>query len=307
MKKIIRMLSLIVALSVFATAALCGCSVPDVGEIVVTTQGAESNDESPATTVGTTASAVSDLNTIEEQVLLDQDGVKITAKEYVEDFLFGEGIKILVENTSEGNVGIQCNAVIVNNYMIADLFACEVAAGKKANETIYLLSTELEAAGIENIGQIELYFHIYNSDTYSTLFESECITIQTSGFSDMDVTPDDSGAELYNEDGIRIVGKVVDKNSFWGSAVLLYLENTSGRNVLVTCDNMSINGFMVNGYLYSTIYDGKMAIDEIIIMQSDLDENEIDSVEEIELSFTIIDADSFMSVTETDAIKFSVN
>ena len=34
--------------------------------------------------------------TIEEQVLLDRDGIKITAMEYVEDDIFGAGIKVLL-------------------------------------------------------------------------------------------------------------------------------------------------------------------------------------------------------------------
>ena len=312
MNKILRMLSLIVALSIFITVALCGCSVDDLGEMVVSTQSTGSTNEiyipSESTTEPSTTEAgtVPELNTINEQVLLDQNGIKITAREYIEDSFLGEGIKILVENSSEKNVGIQCNAVIVNNYMVSDLFACNVAAGKKSNETIYLLSTELEAAGIENIGQIELYFHVYNSDTYADLFDSECITIQTSGFSDMDVTPIDVGVDLYNQNGIRIVGKIVDEDSFWGSAVLLYLENTCGKNVVVSCENMSINGFMVDGYLYSKIYDGKMAFDEITIFQSDLDENDIKSVEEIELSFHIFDADSYQTIVNTDPISFSV-
>ena len=162
MKKILRMLSLIVALSVFAAIALCGCSIEDPGQIVVATQGNDSKNDVYIPPVSTTAAPASELNTIEEQVMVDRDGVKITAKEYVEDSFWGEGIKILVENTTEKNIGVSCNAVIVNNYMITDFFVCEVAAGKKSNETIYLLSTELEAAGIENIGQVELYFNVYN-------------------------------------------------------------------------------------------------------------------------------------------------
>ena len=307
MNKILRMLGLIVALSVFAAIALCGCSIEDPGDIVVSTQDADSNNEVYIQTIGTTESTVSDLNTIDELVMVDQDGIKVTAKEYVEDSFWGEGIKVLVENTTDKNICVSCNAVIVNNYMISEFFACEVAAGKKSNETIYLLSTELEAAGIENIGQVELYFNVYNSDTFDTLFETECITVQTSGFADMDVTPNDGGLELYNQNGIRIVGKVVDEDSFWGSAVLLYLENNCGKNVIVSCENMSINGFMVDGYLYSEIYDGKMAIDEIIILQTDLDENDIDKVEEIELVFHVFDVDTYKTIAETDPITFSVS
>lgn len=37
---------------------------------------------------------------INEQVLVDQDGIKITATEYVTDSIWGDGIKLLVENNS---------------------------------------------------------------------------------------------------------------------------------------------------------------------------------------------------------------
>lgn len=303
MRKILRVLSFIVVMAM----VLGGCSIVELDDVVVSTQSPAGDNKIQIPTDGTEApEATEELNTVEEQVLLEQDGVKVTLREYVKDSFYGEGLKILVENTSDKNIGIQCNAVIVNNYMIVDFFSCSVAAGKKANETIYLLSTELEAAGIENIGQIELYFNVYNSDTFATIFESDCITVQTSAYAEMDVTPFDGGTELYNQNGIRIVGTIVDENSFWGSAVLLYLENTSNDNVIISCEDMSINGFMVNGYLYSTIYAGKMAIDEIIIFQTDLDENDIKSVEEIELAFHIFNAETFWEIAKTEPIKFSV-
>ena len=44
---------------------------------------------------------------------------------------------------------VGCKALIVNNYMISDLFASEIAAGKKANEVMYLSNSQLKAAGIK--------------------------------------------------------------------------------------------------------------------------------------------------------------
>ena len=245
------------------------------------------------------------LASINEIVLLEQDEIKITAKEYINDAIWGDGIKILIENSGTRNLGVGCNAVIVNNYMISDLFSSTIAAGKKANETIYLSSSELKAAGIEKVGQIELSFHVYDSDSYENVFDTDLLSIQTSYYNEMDIVPEDAGTELLNQTGVRIVGKVVDENSFWGTAVLLYLENKSGKNVIVSCDNMSVNGFMVTPYLYSSVYDGKMAIDEITIMSSDLEENGISSIENIELSFHIIDSESFQTVFDSEPITFS--
>ena len=242
---------------------------------------------------------------IEEKVLCDQDGVVITAKEYVTDSIWGDGVKLLIENNSDKTVTVGCNALIVNNYMITDLFVAEVAAGKKANETMYLSSSQLNAAGIKSVGQIEIYFHVYDSASYDTIFDTECITIQTSEFENMDTTPDDAGVELYNANGIRIVGKAVDENSFWGTAIVLYCENTSGKNVGISVEEMSINGFMMNAVYSTTIYDGKMSLDDITVFSSDLEENGIEKIEDVELKFHIYDADSYSTIEKSDVISFS--
>lgn len=65
---------------------------------------------------------------INGEVLVDQDGIKITATEYVTDSIWGDGIKLLVENNSAKDYTIGCDALIVNDYMITDLFSADVAA-----------------------------------------------------------------------------------------------------------------------------------------------------------------------------------
>ena len=195
--------------------------------------------------------------------------------------------------------------VAQSDSLITDLFSTSVAAGKKSNEVMYMSSSELEAAGISNIGQIEIYFYIYDGDSYETIFDADRVVIQTSEYANMDTENSQDGKELYNENGVRIVGKYVDENSFWGTAVLLYIENTSGENIGVSCDNMSINGFMVTPYFSSTVYDGKKALDDITIMSPDLEQNGIESVDEIEVNFHIYNADSYETITDTGAITFS--
>ena len=83
--------------------------------------------------------------------------MKVTATEYVVDSFWGDGIKLLIENNGASDIGIGCTALIVNDYMISDLFSTTVAAGKKANETLYLSNSGLQAAGIENVGGLFPY------------------------------------------------------------------------------------------------------------------------------------------------------
>ena len=243
--------------------------------------------------------------TIEKQVLVDQNGIVITATEYTTDTMFGDGIKLLIENNSDKNVTVGCKALMVNNYMLTDLFASDIAAGKKSNETMYLSSSELEAAGIDSVGQIEVYFQVFDTETFEDLFLLDAVTIQTSEYANMDTVPNDAGTELYNEGGIKIVGKTVDENSFWGTGILLYIENTSGKNVGVQCDNMSINGFMTTPYFSCDVYDGKKAIRDITVLSSELEENGIESIKDVELQFHIYDVDTYTIIADSEPITFS--
>lgn len=289
MKKKSKILVTMLCLSLFAIMALGSGSSgsDDTKEIVATCN-------EPKTSV-----------TIEEQELINQDGIVITAKEYVTDNIWGDGIKLVLENNTDKTVTVGCNALIVNNYMITDLFVAEVAPGKKSNEVMYLSNTELKAAGIDTVGQVEIYFHVYDSASYDNIFDSGCVTIKTSEFANMDTTPEDMGTELYNENGIRIVGKAVDENSFWGTAILLYCENTSGKNVGISVEEMSINGFMMSPLFSTIIYDQKMSLDEITVLSTELETNGIDEIEEVELKFHIYDVDSYNTIADSEPIKFT--
>lgn len=318
MNKKIRCPKMMLCFALLVSVLLTGCSsgTGETREItaanndmaspisVDSSEGSSIVDDSGATTddSGITANV-----TIDEQVLVNQNNIVITAMEYVSDRFWGDGIKVLLENNSDKDVMVSCKALIVNDYMITDLFASEIAAGKKANDTIYLSSSGLEAAGIDTVGKIEIYFHVYDSSSYENIFDSDCVTIRTSEYANMDMTPNDVGMELYNEGGIRIVGKTVDENSFWGTAVLLYCENTSGGNVGISVDDMSINGFMLTPFFSTTVYDGKKSLDDITIFSSDLEENGIESIEEVELKFHIYDADTYRTITDSAPIVFSVD
>lgn len=308
MKRRMKWIATVLCLSVFAAMALgSGQSDSDETRQIVSDEEQEKtdDDESVSDDSGASVDSSDAVVTIDEQVLVDQDGIVVTATEYVTDSIWGDGVKLLLENNSDRDVTVGCNALIVNDYMITDLFSSEIAAGKKSNETLYLSSRQLNAAGIENAGKIEIYFHIYDSSTYDPVFDSECVVIQTSEYANMDTTPNDAGTELYNQDGIRIVGKTVDENSFWGTAVLLYLENNSGKNVGISVDDMSVNGFMMSPFFSTTIYEGKKSIDDITVFSSDLEENGIKTIEEVELKFHIYDADSYSTIADSEPITFT--
>lgn len=312
-KCISKRITLFMCVAMFGIAVVgCGASEEDKKDVkdIVADDGdnggenAESEKKGDNTEKKSESSATK--TTIEEQVLIDQDGVKITATEYAKDSIWGEGIKVSVENNTDIDLTVGCDALIVNDYMITDLFACDVAAGKTGKETIYLSSSELEAAGIDGVGKVEIYFRASDSSTYDTIFEKVYTEIHTSNYDNMDTTPNDGGFELYNEGGIKIVGKTVDENSFWGTAILLYCENTTGRDVNISVEDMSVNGIMTTGYFYKDLYNNKKVISDITIMSDELEENGIETIEQVDLKFHIVDANTYETIVDTEPISFSV-
>lgn len=293
-------------LSLMLVMSLAGCISSGTQKPIVdnATQG---NTTVQLALTETTSAPQEKAVTIENTVLIEKDGVVITAKELVKDAIWGLGVKVLIENNTDKNISVSLRSLVVNNYMITDLFSSSVAAGKKANDTMYLSSAALEAAGIETISDIAMVFHIYNSDTYEGIFDSDEIELKTSAYGMVEQAAADDGKELYNKDGIRIVGKYVSENSFWGAGVLLFIENKYGSNITVQVDNMSINGFMVNPIFSCNVNDGRMALSDITIMSTDLEANDITSVDTIELSFRVFNTSTFTGIVETDPITFETN
>lgn len=302
---------LIAAVILILLAAVFGGNGEEDKEKKVITDDTKNTAEASNDTTGdqadgnTKASHSAELPTIEEAVLVDKGDVKITALEYVEDSLWGQGIKVKIENNSKDNIAVTLNSMSANNYMVTDdLFYCDVAAGKTGNDTIYLSDSFLRSAGIEMVADITMDFHVSSSDSYETLFDVPHVQLSTSASGSISQPALDDGKELYNQDEIRIVGQYVDEDSFWGTAVELFIENTSSQNVIIQCENMSINGCMVEGYFSTQVNAGKMAIDSIEVMESDLENNNITEVNDVELNFIIVNPNTYETIAESGPVAF---
>ena len=243
--------------------------------------------------------------TVAESVLYDADGIKVTVKGYEEGWM-GPEIKVLVENDSTKNVLITADAVSVNGYMMpyASLYA-EVAAGKKANESLSFMSSELEQSGIEVIAEIQFYIQISDSETWDTLATSELLTLTTSA-APYEQNVDDSGDVLYDNGGIRIMCKGLKQDLIWDGTVVFYMENNSGKEISIYAENVSVNGFMQDVGLWSDLRPGTKLIDGMSMIDlSDLEIENIEQIENIEFNLRIVDANTWGDIATTDVLTLN--
>ena len=64
---------------------------------------------------------------------------------------------------------------------------------------------------------------------------------------------------------------------------------------------------LLTGLLSTTVYKGKYTIDTITLLSSELEENDITEINEIELKFRIYNSKTYQTIHQTDTIRFYAN
>lgn len=300
MKKKIKLLAVVLCLLLFATMAL-GSGSSGSGEdkeISDVSSGASSTEETSTEDITTEI-------TIEEQVLYDENDIKITATG-LEDSWLGTELQILIENNSSQSITIQARNANVNGYMVPTVMSADVAAGKKANDSLTFETSGLKECGIDNIATMEFLFHIFDSESWDEIVDTDVITVETSIAESYTQAYDDSGEVLVDTDGIKIVGKGLSaEDSFWGPGVILYIENNSDQNVTIQVRDVSVNGFMVDSSMSEDVVAGKKAMSAVQFFSTDLEENAIDDITDVELYFHIFNLESWDTIFDSDVISIS--
>ena len=243
---------------------------------------------------------------IEEVLLVDTSGIKITAKQLSLDGLLGPNLQLLIENNSELNLTVQARNSAVNGYMIETMMSVDVASGKKANDTLTFLSSDLDSCGIETIADMEFSFNIFNTEGWENYLDKEQLHIENSAASTYQYSYDDSGSPIYTDDGLTIVSKGISENdSLLGPGLVLYLHNSGDSPLTVQVRDLSLNGFMVDSIFSEDILPGKHAVSTLTFLSSSLEDNNITELSELEFSFHIFHSDDWSVSTDSALITLT--
>lgn len=281
MKKFLSIL--IVAVMVLSFAS-CGSSSDNSGENEVTNKGKAE---------------------ITEAVLMDEAGVKITAKSLEPDGFSGAELKLLIENNSGNNLTVQCRNASINGYMIDTMMSVDVADGKSANDELVFLNSDIDNCGIKAIADMEFSFHIFTTEDWETYLDTPQITILTSLAEGFEYEYDNSGIVMYDDNGIEVMVKGLDEDAFFGPCVKVYIANNTDQDITVQTRNVSINNFMIDPIFSADVLSGKHAISEITFFSSDLEENEITEIKTLELNLHIFDSTNWETILDTDTITIN--
>lgn len=312
MKGFKNTVSMILILTVFALMAVGSGSSDSVEDKAITSVGNSSSDDTDLAeeSADEGAKAADSVNntesiTIEETVLLDEQDVKITATG-LEDGWMGTELKLLIENNGAQNLTIQARNASVNGYMVDTMMSADVAAGKKANDELTFLTSALKECGIDTFAEIEFSFHIFATQDWEEYLDSDMITVETSVAGTYVQEVNREGEVLYDAGGITVIGKGLSTDdSIFGPGLICYIENNTNGNITVQARDTSVNGYMIDTFMSQDVIQGKKAITAVTFLNSSLEENGIEDISEIELSFHIFDMDSWDTIEDTDSITIN--
>lgn len=226
---------------------------------------------------------------IEETVMIDENEVKITATglKYTS---YSVELELDIENNSDkalsfisGSLGYSCNSV--NGYMISDGYLnCDIAAGKKANDSISFSYDGLMLYGITYISDIEIGFYTSDDDYNYTYYTPR--QIKTSAFERHDYSKNCyqetissdaamntynydityfSTDNLYNENGVKLISSGIMVNHDGDAILLVELENTNDSMINISIADIAINGLTVcsSNWSSNTVNAGKRCIVDV--------------------------------------------
>jgi hypothetical protein len=99
-----------------------------------------------------------------------------------------------------------------------------------------------------------------------------------------------------------VVKGLSENDSIFGPGVILYLENNGDKDVTVQARDVSINGFMIDPMFSCDLCANKHAIDAITFMSTDLENNSIDQITDVELSFHVFEMEGWDTIVDTDTV-----
>ncbi len=245
--------------------------------------------------------------TIEKQVLVDENGIKITALELDYSGSFGPKIMMQVENNTERDVMIQSRNSSVNGAMVESNFTFDIIAGESRREAIRFAKSDMELYGIEVVEKLEFGLLISDSRNWETIVSVDSLCVTTSAQQTKENHLEGYDTELYNVGGIKIcLKKKAAPSTPVGTKLLLGIENKTEKALKIQTTNVILDGVSVSSAFSGVVLSDKTVIDEMAFSEWELSSLNVSGVKELSLKFVVSDPDTKETVLETEKLTVSL-
>ncbi len=266
---------------------------------------ANGTNEAAASTTQATLLDIGD-TTLTEQILYDQDDIKITAKGWAEGTIQGPEVSLELANNSGKSVTLQTKDSLINGYMANVTLFTEVPASTTMDGLLVLSQKDIIEAGIDKIGEVGFKLVVLDTENYEELHVSERIMIQTNHASSMVADTTIEGVSIYDKNGIKIIAKQSIIESVYGPELILYIENQSQTPIRIQSQKALINGTPTDSFLLTTVIEGGKTLEPLTFFKSVLDEALLKDMKTVDLSISIMDANTGAAIDEVPVTSIEI-
>ena len=296
----------VIGMAVFALVVAAAAILPKLGIAIPVISERPSADTGPSQTAQAEGPSGGESDSPEysgfpRQVLLDKRGLVITATGLDENGAQGPLLKLSIENRSETDVTIETRDPSINGWMMDASFSATVPAGQNTEESILFLASRMNRSGIETVADMEFSFHILDQNRV-TFLDSDAVTVRTPAADTYQYRSDDSGEELYNENGVRIISRGFSENeSVFGPGLVLFIENTADQAITVQARDVSVNGTAADVIFSEDVLAGKRSAAVVTLIGVSLEE-----IREMKFCLRVLDRDQRTTLFDTDPFTIVV-
>lgn len=329
-----KKLALLLAAALTLSLAACGGTdasgaTAETGAASETTQAAPTAEPTPEP-----VEAFPGKGTIEETVLVDESGVKVTATS-LEYEGGGALLGLKFENNTDQPLEASVSDCSINGYMYDSYCWIEAESGQTGEDSIYLSANRLYQMGVTDIAEITMGIELSNPDTNDDYLTVDPVTIQTSLYGSYDesgtaiqalqdenvqavagITSVDylQEEEIYNHNGVRVTGAAVATYEDGTTDLLLDVVNDNTINADFDLLRPAVNNLLSgnSSYANTTILPGKRMLYVQPLLGSDpgIDEifglSEVGSVSVFARAYTE-DMDAFAASGDLTELTFAVS
>lgn len=287
-------------------------SVPDTSAIESESTLTESITESVAVEGDTQTTS------IDETVLVDQDGIKITALRYdknikISDYSdkLSDGILMEIENNTDATLSVTLRHVYINNdidvegaFISMDSFG-KIPASKKCRVYAHIDREGLSELGCDKVGQLDFVFQIYETEYYVSFDDLQVNTLYTSDRADEYPVFETDGKTLYQDEDIDLRALYWQRDEKGNYYFYLYAKNNLTDEIEIDSDTAVIGEYVVDAFEYRKLAAGKDSVFEIRINHYDLEMCDISEISEIAFSFKLQDK-SYTTINELNDLHLAL-
>lgn len=295
-----RLILTVLCVSMILSLAACGSApAPTEPPLFPTEVPTEASIPGAPTAPAQTPTEAPAEYTLSGLTLVDNENCAFTVTGTEFNDHLGLQIHVLCENRSDRTLMFSWNNVSVCGFMYDPMWAEEVAPGKKVNTTVGIDTYALEQMKVDSVDQIEFDLWVQDSEAFmDEPVVNETFHIYPTGKTAETVKfpvfePSETDTVIVDNETLTFIVRNADDELADYYTLNCYIANNTDKNLLISWDEVSVNGFMVNPFWALSVAAGKQAYTEIIFFRSDFEKQDIEVVQNIEFRLQAYDNDNW--------------